>query len=846
MGRHLAYWLFLGALGVAVFLFLRPAVDFNAGSPIQQSRTTVENSTGELVRQMGFSLDSLHLLTTRSQHLGYFSSLKDSLGEEVPAPAELNRRGLFLNSWVVTIGTELNDQEMALTVSQSDLFNKAGRLQLRFDDKGRVRRVVTNPNTYNPTFVAGDSLLAVADKIVASIFAYDLENYGLNRVAIKDSLQSSAEPGFTGRSLDFAETSVGNKTVFHWEKIEGGSDGPEQLTLEIQPKIREQSTQYDTEIKYGAALISFSAKDSYEPDGLVKTVEINNISFIVFFISVGFLVGLVFFKGIKHINKGQVEWKRALIIFVTVTLAIFGWRVLFLINTYEPFITESSILMFNFNFLLFGVVTGMYAALAYIGWEAAARDEKQKQLHLLDAFWQYRFFFRETGSGLLRGYALGGTLLGLFALMLFLLNAVYYQFDSQFGFFEPSMTPKLLTINMSGWANAWLVALGHVAVTIGFLRSKISSPKVFYPVAALTVGFLLSGSGALFGTDGSIWVDLILFIALAPVLIYAFNRAGLFTVSVGWWFFILIILVLPYWGSDSLDVSYIAWAQAFILGLPLLYGIASYRYGTPVSEIGGYIPEYQERMSNQLRVEKEIEIARESQFKLMPLQPPSVPGIDIYGFFLPSFEVGGDYFDYVVSRNGTSDPEDLTLTIADVSGKAMKAAMHAVFTSGLLLSRLHKDHPASILREVAPTIFHRTDPQTFITCIIAQYNLPKRKLTIANAGHCLPILKRDGKAEFIATPNPRFPLGLRGEVPYESLEKNLQQRDFLLFYSDGLPEAVDPEGNRFGFENLLGLVEALDTDEKSSNEIAMEIKRKIQKFSDYQLADDTTIICLRV
>ncbi len=119
-------------------------------------------------------------------------------------------------------------------------------------------------------------------------------------------------------------------------------------------------------------------------------------------------------------------------------------------------------------------------------------------------------------------------------------------------------------------------------------------------------------------------------------------------------------------------------------------------------------------------------------------------------------------------------------------------------------------------------------------------------MRIANAGHCLPILKRNNKAEFITTPEPKYPLGLRYAVDYEAMEIDLKQGDFLLFYSDGLPEAVNPESQRFGYENLISMVEDLETDNRSSNEISLEIKRRVQKFSDYQLADDTTIICLKV
>jgi len=845
IGQRLAYWIFLGAIGFGAFFVLRPTVDFSARAPIQNSRTTIETKTADLAGQLGFSTDTLHFLTFHRHHLNYFRQLEDSLGEDLPSLSRLYEEDLFLSSWMVTIGGNLKDQD-AFSINPDDLFNKVGNMILRFDKKGKVRRLITSSQNRNPTFVAGDSLPSIAEKIAGQIFSYDLSNYALVNINIKDTLVSASEQELENQPLALSESSVGNNTIFNWNKTDSDYEGPESISLEIKPVIREVTTDYGSQIQFGASVVSFRASDPGEPKALESIQGISNTNFIIFFITIGLLVGLVFFKGIQTINRGQVDWKRALFILVTITLVIAGWRFIFLLNTYDPFMSSGSMMVLTLNFLLLGVAVGLYAALAYIGWEAMAREEDQDQLRIMDAFWRVRFFFRETGDGLVRGFAFGGVLLGLFGLILLAFDTFYYQFDSQFGFTEASMNPKLLTINFNAWSNAWLVALGHVGITITFLKQKIRSRTLFYILTSILLGFLFSGSASLFAIESNIWYDILLFTLLAPVIIYVFEKAGLVTFSFGWWVFVSIILISPYLGSESLDVAYVGWVQLGILAFFLVYGFIAYRYGASISEIRGYIPEYQERMANQLRVEKEIEIARESQFKLMPLKPPSVPGVDVYGFFMPSFEVGGDYFDYVENTNGSADPDAITMTIVDVSGKAMKAAMHAVFTSGLLLSRLHKDHPASILREVTPTLYYRTDPQTFITCLIAQYNMNNRKLTIANAGHCLPIIKRNGNAEFVKTPDPKFPLGLKNQVDYQSLETDLEPGDFVLFYSDGLPEAVNPTGERFGYENLLDLVVSLDTDDNTSNEIALEIKRRVQKFSDYHLADDTTIICLKV
>lgn len=849
MGQRLSFWIFLGAVGLAAFFVLRPSTDFNAGSPIDYSRATVEGKTVELAERLGFSVDSLNMMTTRTQHLNYYRALKDSLGEELPTPHDLNSRGLNLNGWDVTIAAQLNNDD-ELAVTKKEIFDKSGRIKLLYDNENRVRRITANADNpeVNPTFVPGDSLSAIANSLVGDILNYDLSKYTLRNVDVQDSVMGAGEPGYNPETLNLGGDDNQDNTIFQfsWSKADMNHDGPGELQLELKPMIKEVDGGQGPSIKYGASVESFQAKEAYEVEQLEGSSPFNNLAIITFFLSLGLLIFLVFFSGILNINRGHVEWKRALFILVCIFLGILGWRAIYFMNMLDPFLGNTATTVFILNQFLLAAAVGLYGALAYIGWEAVARTQNMYQLQLLDAFWRKRFFFKETGEGLLRGYALGGVLLGIFALAVFLLDTVFYQSDSQFGYAEAALHPKLLTINMSAWVNSWLVALGHVGVVVGLLQTYLKRGWHIYSVGIILLGVLFAGSASQVSVEGPVGYDILIYTLMAPVIIYSFQKAGILTFSTGWWMFVITILFLPYLGSESMDVGYIVWIQAFVVLAPLLFGIFAFIYGMPVADIGGYVPEYQERIDKHLRVEKEIEIARDSQFKLMPLQPPAIQGVDVYGFFMPSFEVGGDYFDYVVSRNGASEPEALVMTIADVSGKAMKAAMHAVFTSGLLLSRLHRDPPDAILREVAPTIYTRTDPQTFITCIIAQYNLHSRVLNIANAGHCLPILKRNGKAEFIRTPEPRYPLGIRNEVGYTLQETTLKEGDFVFLYSDGLPEAVDPEGNRFGFDRLIELVENLETETKPSSEIALDVKRRVQKFSDYQLADDTTIICLKV
>jgi serine phosphatase RsbU (regulator of sigma subunit) len=230
----------------------------------------------------------------------------------------------------------------------------------------------------------------------------------------------------------------------------------------------------------------------------------------------------------------------------------------------------------------------------------------------------------------------------------------------------------------------------------------------------------------------------------------------------------------------------------------------------------------------------------------MPVTAPVLQGHDVKGFFIPSLEVGGDYYDYHVRYDKAGNPESLFLALVDVSGKAMKAAMQAVFTSGLILSRLDSDSPETILKAINPILKDKTDNKTFITCLIGELNLVTNNLRLSNAGHCQPILKRGGKASFIKTPGPRFPLGFKSHVEYTSLDIPLKSGDVLIMYSDGLPEAKNNKNEEFGFDQTLGYVTQMATDRMSSTEICLNIKKMIQQYSNYSMRDDTTVVCLKV
>ena len=833
----------LGILGFTAFVFLRPYTDFYSDAPITESRTEVELKINELSQAMGFSMDSLEVFTARKQHGRYFDSLEDTLHKSF-APHELNQKKRNLQSWESIIGKKGATTETI--INPGTLFEAYGRLKMRFANNGKIIRLYPNELAPNPTFIKGDSPIEIAETLVGNIFGYDLSMYRFLNVE-DDSSSINVE------TQDFETPQINNTEVnssgleFNWLKKGNDESLPLSLSLNLESLIKEYEEEENFRTEFGYRINSFVAKNEFEPTSLSNSGGLSLTTFtFAFFGALVIAVIFVFIVGVKNIFKGKVEWRRALFMFASVGLGVYGWQAIFAMSSFMPFYESTVLIGSALNNLVIGLLVGLYMALAYVAWEALARSQKHKQLDVVDALWQRKVFVRETGTGIIHGFALSGVIIGLFSIAVIVLGLFFLQSDSQYGFTAPASRFQLLTMNMSSWTTTWLVVFVQIGFVYGMLNHWISNKWIALVSSIAISAFFVATLGRLIATNGSLFEDYLIFLLVSTATILGYKKYGILTVLTSWWVFHTVYMITPYWNSPSIEVAYISWAQAGIIALPLVYGLIAYRYGIPLSEVGDYVPEYEERISQHLRVEREIEIARESQYKLMPVKPPKADGFDVHGFFLPSFEVGGDYFDYVLSTNEDGTAKALTMVVVDVSGKAMRAAMPAIFTSGLMLSRMKEDSPAEILSEVSEPIYNRTDKRTFITSAMARYDLKTKMLSVANAGHCKPILKRNGKADFIQTPDPKLPLGIKPDVNYKNLEFKLKKGDFFLLYSDGLPEAANEEGEWFGFDEVPALVERIDTENLSANEIAQEIKRTVQKFSNYQLADDTTVICLKV
>jgi serine phosphatase RsbU (regulator of sigma subunit) len=210
-------------------------------------------------------------------------------------------------------------------------------------------------------------------------------------------------------------------------------------------------------------------------------------------------------------------------------------------------------------------------------------------------------------------------------------------------------------------------------------------------------------------------------------------------------------------------------------------------------------------IADHISMKRDIEIAREIQRWLVPRRAPEVPGVDIAFATRPAKTIGGDYYD--AFRRATDGP--LLITVADVSGKSVPAAMLMATFQGSLRALAGGSGTLSELavglnRQVCANSQHGR----FTTAFIAELDPATGDLRFLSAGHSPPILKRqDGRFERLDSEN--IPLGIELKEIYKTGVTRLEAGDVLVIYTDGVTEARNDDEEQFGEARLLSLLQAV-------------------------------------
>lgn len=198
---------------------------------------------------------------------------------------------------------------------------------------------------------------------------------------------------------------------------------------------------------------------------------------------------------------------------------------------------------------------------------------------------------------------------------------------------------------------------------------------------------------------------------------------------------------------------------------------------------------------------KELDVARQLQASMLPLQRPLFPGrsdIEVCGFMEPASKVGGDLFDAFFVDNRT-----LFLCIGDVSGHGIAAALFMVRVIGLLRTlAAEQPPPEKILEELNDRLCAGNDTNLFVTLFCGFLDVQTGRLVYSNAGHCAPMVCHEGGGALLPLPKGML-VGVASGRRYASMEGDLAVGETLFCYTDGVTEAEDSAGVQFSVERCL-------------------------------------------
>ena len=840
--RSVYILVYIGFIGLILFLLLRPSIDFHAQSPIESSRTEIVSAAFDQLRLLGMDTDSLKTLTRRYQREELYEVKSNPESGTVGTnPIELRASGVPLSGWSVLIAKSY-DIFTGIT-SDEVVFDQIGHAVMTFDPQGRVRTFRGHPQN-NDSFIGGANLLEASNKILNQ-FGYDPQSYILSDTVTMVDLTRDFE------SLETDENSESFQQIsneLRWISRENRGTGPATITLNYIPTLKDSLNSDVGTTEYGIRLENFYAS-YHELDTASLSNQNPETSEIIFLVaSMILLILLVLVVGFRQLFRGEVVWRRAIILFVLILIGMMIYRGLTMANLYYQILMGSVVLFDLVMYIFIAAIAAAFTSLAYVTWEGLGRKQEQEQIPHIDAIWSGNVYQQKIGKAILAGYGYAGLALALWAFGLYGFKMVYFQYDGQLGFIEPSSLFPSFAILINSWLYSWYVALACIAVVVSLIMNFVKQSSIQVLVGSAFTALFISQSFMFVDVTGTIFQKWVVFFLLSIPLVLAFKYYGVITASISVWVLFMIVRLFVYFGSPDSMISLQGSILLMSLMVPLGVGLVFHHFGRNNLRDVKFVPEYEQRMKKQMRMEREFQIAKESQYALLPKSAPVIPNVDVKGFFIPSFDVGGDFYEHVIKTDDHGNVKDLFLTVVDVSGKGMKAALTAIFTSGLILSRVKSRDcdPAHIIRDVNELLQERVERQMFVTCVLAMYEVESRLLKYVNAGHCQPVLIRDGEVRFLDANAPRFPMGVKGHVPYVDSEIQLQKGDTVFFYSDGLPEAKSLNGEMFEYERVPELFNRISSQETSSAAICEKIKQEMLNFSDYELADDLTLVVLKV
>jgi serine phosphatase RsbU (regulator of sigma subunit) len=247
----------------------------------------------------------------------------------------------------------------------------------------------------------------------------------------------------------------------------------------------------------------------------------------------------------------------------------------------------------------------------------------------------------------------------------------------------------------------------------------------------------------------------------------------------------------------------------------------------------------QEEALEKDRLERQVQIAAEVQRRMMPAKAPTFPGLDIAALYVPCFELGGDFFDFIPLGD-----HSVGITVADVVGKGLPASLLMASVRAAMRAQADNVYDLDeIVSRVNKSMSLDMRSNEFITLWYGVVDYQHKQLTYCSAGHEPAILLRNGQLRELAVGG--MVIGVDPEQRYDKQVVQLQKGDILFIYTDGIPDAMNYQGDKFGKPRMRESL--LKYQKESAEQICRQMLWETRRFVGLnRRTDDTTIVVIKV
>jgi len=488
-----------------------------------------------------------------------------------------------------------------------------------------------------------------------------------------------------------------------------------------------------------------------------------------------------------------------------------------------------------FQFLFYYVPLAVVVFLAWAVGEGYARERWGERLASFDAILRRDPLNATVGRSILNGVLTAPAVAASALLIAWIPMAL--------GFAHPAIGATSRTILSSGsfaqLVNVLLTAITYSIVAVLFVLSFSNSRRVLGAGVAAAIAIAMISNVFELPTGPFLQEILFGFGGMAAV-VCIFLAYDLLAATVAFFFGGVLLSFLPLLrGARGAMASELSIIVGVPLLLTLLFAIVARLTNREVVYTYEDLAPHVKRIVERERVKAEIDAANRIQAALLPLEPPVVAGASFASHYRAATEIGGDYFDFLRQPTG-----EIGIAFGDVSGHGLTSGIVMAMAKSALLVQVDYDASPRAVLSVLNEIVIKTAPKRILmTFFFGLLNPVTQTLRFSSAGHLDPYVFRAAEKRVEPLSSWGFPLGVRRREPFREHSVEFAEGDRLILYSDGLIEAVDDDGEPYGFERFEQTIRG--NGHLTAEEIKKSLLASVKKFTHNRPpADDQTLVVI--